>query len=116
MALDEIVPDLANVAPRDCAVAHRLVSLDRPIPELRLGEADDPTPGTMNAMKTDRQAQLASDIRSQRDEIIAHRNQMIRRLGRIVSLDEAARDWIPRHAQAWRSENETAPGESTSDS
>ncbi len=114
MALDEIVPDLAELAPRDCAAAHRLVPPDQPIPEPPGGDVDHETPGTTNARMTARQARVASDIRSQREAIIAHRKEMMRQLGRIVSLDEAARDWIPQHAETWRSENETAPSESAS--
>jgi len=41
-------------------------------------------------------------IRMQRAAIIAHCSDMTRRLGRRVSLDEAARDWIPIYAELWR--------------
>ncbi|MFQ5502424.1 MAG: hypothetical protein ACE5EQ_09010 [Phycisphaerae bacterium] len=41
-------------------------------------------------------------MRDQRNEIIRHREAMVIRMGRIVSLDEAARDWIPAHAAEWR--------------
>ena len=49
-------------------------------------------------------------IRMQRAAIIAHCSDMTRRLGRRVSLDEAARDWIPIHAELWRAnlERQTA--------
>jgi len=45
---------------------------------------------------------LALAMRVQRAEIIKHREAMVIRLGRIVCLDEAARDWIPAHAAEWR--------------
>ncbi|MCB9852311.1 MAG: hypothetical protein H6819_04385 [Phycisphaerales bacterium] len=38
----------------------------------------------------------------QRAAIIAHCADMTRRLGRRVSLDEAAREWIPIYAEMWR--------------
>jgi len=44
--------------------------------------------------------------RAQRVEIMKHREALMRRLGRIVSLDEAARDWIDAHAASWRAEFE----------
>ena len=44
--------------------------------------------------------------RAQRAEITKHRELLMRRLGRIVSLDEAARDWIHAHAESWRAEFE----------
>ncbi len=114
MALEEIVADLAEIAPRDCAAAQRLVSVRPPNAEPVSGSTSEDSPGMMNAQQTEAQARLASDIRSQRAEIIAHRQEMIRRLGRDVSLDEAARDWIPRHAEAWRSENGAGSRENAS--
>lgn len=44
--------------------------------------------------------------RAQRAEIVKHRETMMRCLGRIVSLDEAARDWIQTHAASWREQFE----------
>lgn len=116
MALYETVLSLSGISPRDCVAAREVASADRPISESPSENADPQTAGTMKAQMTAQQSRMASDIRSQRSEIIAHRDRMMRRLGRIVSLDEAARDWIPRHAQAWRSRNGTTPCERASDS
>jgi len=116
MPMYETVSKLAELAPHDCAAAAQTVSPDQPALEPPSSDADLETPGTLNAVTTARQVRMASDIRSQRAEIIAHREQMIRELGRAVSLDEAARDWIPRNAQAWRSRNGTVPCESALDS
>ncbi|HVP10226.1 MAG TPA: hypothetical protein VMV94_03460 [Phycisphaerae bacterium] len=44
--------------------------------------------------------------RAQRAEIIKHRDEMSRRFGRQISLDEAARDWIKTNAARWREEFE----------
>ena len=40
--------------------------------------------------------------RVQREEIVKHRDKLVRTLGRMVSLDEAARDWIESCAAQWR--------------
>ncbi len=45
-------------------------------------------------------------IRTQRDEITRYRERLSARLGRSVSLDEAARAWIPEFASQWRREFE----------
>mgnify|MGYP001417497983 CR=1 FL=1 len=47
-------------------------------------------------------------IRSQREVIAQYRNELSARLGRSVSLDEAARCWIPEFASEWRTEFEAA--------
>ncbi len=39
---------------------------------------------------------------AQREEIVKHRDILVRRLGRSVSLDDAARDWIKSYAAEWR--------------
>ena len=39
---------------------------------------------------------------AQREEILKHRDRLSRLLGRPVSLDEAARDWILCYAAEWR--------------
>jgi hypothetical protein len=44
--------------------------------------------------------------RAQRAEIVKHRDEMSRRCGHTVSLDEAARDWINANAAHWREEFE----------
>lgn len=45
-------------------------------------------------------------IRTQREEISRYRERLSARLGRSVSLDEAARAWIPEFASQWRREFE----------
>lgn len=40
--------------------------------------------------------------RAQREEIVKHRDRMVRKLGHLVSLDTAARDWIRSCADEWR--------------
>ncbi len=57
-----------------------------------------------DASRCDELFRLANQ--AQRAEIVKHREVMMRRLGRIVSLDEAARDWIYTHAASWRAEFE----------
>jgi hypothetical protein len=44
--------------------------------------------------------------RAQRAEILKHRDEMSRRCGHAISLDEAARDWINANAAHWREEFE----------
>jgi hypothetical protein len=44
--------------------------------------------------------------RAQREEIVKHRDRMVRSSGRLVSLDDAARDWISSRAAEWRAEFE----------
>ncbi len=50
----------------------------------------------------ERQEKLRIASRAQCLEILRHRETMSRRLQRAISLDEAARDWIRRHAAEWR--------------
>ena len=69
-------------------------------------EAAALTAEEVNASETSRQAKLALAIREQRAEIIRHLYAMVLRRGQIVSLDEAARDWIPSHAATWRARHE----------
>lgn len=47
-------------------------------------------------------------IRRQREAIARYRQSLTRALGRDVSLDEAARIWIPAFAAQWREEFEAA--------
>lgn len=62
-----------------------------------------PTPSRMpGAADNDHRARSAMAIRMQRAAILAHCSDMARRLGRPVSLDEAAREWIPIYAEMWR--------------
>ncbi len=49
-----------------------------------------------------RQMKFRLANRAQRDEIVLHRDKMVHDLGREVSLDEAARDWIATSAVRWR--------------
>lgn len=51
-------------------------------------------------MSEDAKFKLAN--RAQRAEICKHRDQLMRRWGRMVSLDEAAMDWIRQYAESWR--------------
>lgn len=44
--------------------------------------------------------------REQRVVIIHHRSRLARHLGRAVSIDEAARDWILSYAAEWRAKFE----------
>ncbi len=44
--------------------------------------------------------------RAQREEIVKHRDRMVRASGRLVSLDDAARDWISSSAAEWRADFE----------
>jgi len=69
-------------------------------------EAAALTAEEVNASETSRQAKLALAIREQRAEIIRHLYAMVLRRGQIVSMDEAARDWIPSHAATWRARHE----------
>lgn len=54
------------------------------------------------SQETSRRLRQSLGARAQVFEIIKHRNTMANRLGHPVSLDEAARDWIPKFAAAWR--------------
>lgn len=54
------------------------------------------------SQSNDPQNRYAAAIRMQRAAILTHCADMMRRLGRPVSLDEAARDWIPVNAEIWR--------------
>lgn len=71
-------------------------------------EANPPTQISITAstskrsIHNDHASQSAIAIRMQRAAIIAHCSDMTRRLGRRVSLDEAAREWIPIYAEIWR--------------
>ena len=78
-------------------------------PGMTLVPADEmPSSAKPGADGPDRaRTRMASDIRAQRKAIIKHRDEMARRFGRVVGLDEAARDWIPNHAASWRAERET---------
>ncbi len=66
----------------------------------------DTIPKSFNRMavplSNQQQDSYAFAIRMQRAAILTHCADMMRRLGRPVSLDEAARDWIPVNAEIWR--------------
>lgn len=49
-----------------------------------------------------RQMEFKLASRAQREEIVRHRDRLVRRLGHMVSLDDAARDWIQSCAHEWR--------------
>ena len=57
---------------------------------------------SIGGFEIDHQKFSALAIRLQRAAILAHCADMTYRLGRPVSLDEAARDWIPAKAEIWR--------------
>jgi hypothetical protein len=59
--------------------------------------------GSIEGFDDDHRKRCAQAIRMQRSAILVHCAEMTRRLGRPVSLDEAARDWIPVNAEIWRS-------------
>jgi len=61
---------------------------------------------TCSSGGTDSEESFRLANRAQRAEIMKHREALMRRLGRIVSLDEAVRDWIDAHAASWRAEFE----------
>lgn len=75
------------------------VEANAPKPDSPAPSPDSPA----GAVDEQQQIRSAMAIRLQRSAIVAHCGDMTRRLGRPVSLDEAARDWIPIYAELWRS-------------
>jgi hypothetical protein len=61
-----------------------------------------------STIPSDRATKFRLASRAQRDEIKKHRERLSRRLGRAVTLDEAARDWILSYAAEWRAKFEAA--------
>ena len=61
-----------------------------------------------SSMPGERATKFRLASRAQRDEIKKHRDRLSRRLGRAVTLDEAARDWILSYAAEWRAKFEAA--------
>lgn len=59
-------------------------------------------PPREQASATGQQIPFKIAHRVQREEIVKHRDKLVRTLGRMVSLDEAARDWIESCAAQWR--------------
>lgn len=105
MGMEKSIVDLAEITPADCH-SHTISSGER-MPAASVDIAtQDTTPEDINARETSRQAMLALAIRDQRAEIMRHLRDMVLRRGQIVTLDEAARDWIPNHAAAWRARHE----------
>lgn len=49
-----------------------------------------------------RRAKMRRDCEAQSREILVHKWHMSQTLGRDVGEDVAAKDWIDRHAKAWR--------------
>ena len=98
--------ELARLTPCDCATSCRPEHEATRAADRRTAEdTSDASPEDRNAQETSRQVCVALAIRSQRAEITRHRDVMAQRLGRHVSLDEAARDWIPKYAAEWRARN-----------
>lgn len=64
--------------------------------------SDTGTLGRTSASRAEELFKAAN--RAQRAEIVGHRDKMMRELGRVVSLDEAAEEWIRNHAAEWRAE------------
>ena len=60
-------------------------------------------------MSEDAKFKLAN--RAQRAEIFKHRDRLVREWGRLVSLDEAAMDWIRQYAASWRQKFEATCSE-----
>lgn len=109
MTLDETITELATITPTQCLTKHGLEDCDR-FPSLIELERSTPGSEDQEVRQTTRLSNEALAIRSQRAEIGQHRKRMARDLGRTVSLDEAARDWIPKHAATWRARNERSVG------
>jgi hypothetical protein len=70
---------------------------------------DSATPSETNmppesTATTERDELFKQASRAQRAEIVKHREAMSRRCGHLISLDEAARDWIKTNAARWREE------------
>jgi len=105
MGMEKSIAHLAEITPAECSsraikgsATTQAASANRILSSV--------APEDVNAEETARQAMLALAIRDQRAEIMRHLRAMILRLGQVVTLDEAARDWIPNHAAAWRARHE----------
>lgn len=105
MGMEKSIAHLAEITPAECSsraikrgATTQAASANRILSSV--------APEDVNAEETARQAMLALAIRDQRAEIMRHLRAMVLRLGQIVTLDEAARDWIPNHAAAWRARHE----------
>lgn len=106
MGMEKSIADLADITPDDCGSL--TISSGASLPAASIGLLlPDTTPEDVNARETSRQAMLALAIRDQRAEIMQHLRALVLRRGQIVTLDEAARDWIPNHAAAWRARHES---------
>ena len=68
----------------------------------------DPVGARPSSLPGDRATKFRLASRAQRDEIKKHRGRLSQRLGRAVTLDEAARDWILSYAAEWRAKFEAA--------
>lgn len=105
MGMEKSVADLADITPAECSSRTFSSGGRAPIPAVGLA-LPSATPEDVNAQETSRQANLALAIRDQRAEIMQHLRDLVLQRGQIVTLDEAARDWIPNHAAAWRARRE----------
>lgn len=105
MGMEKSIADLADITPAECG--SRAISSGAHVRTASVGLAPpNAGPEDVNARETSRQAMLALAIRDQRAEIMRHLRALVLRRGQIVTLDEAARDWIPNHAAAWRARHE----------
>ncbi len=105
MGMEKSITDLAEITPAECG--SRSISRGARVPSAAASLTFPvATPESVNARETSRQAMLALAIRHQRAEIMQHLRVLVLRRGEIVTLDEAARDWIPNHAAAWRARHE----------
>jgi len=89
-------------------VRRRVASLTRtpPFPTALTQGAAEKCPSTPPEA-LDEQVPLSHALRAQCTEILRHRDALSAEQGRPVPLDEAARDWIVRHAAAWRVQNDS---------
>ena len=105
MGMEKNIAGLAEITPAQCSVHTFSSGMRMPAATISLALPDD-GPEDVNARETSRQSMLALAIRDQRVEIMQHLRALVLRRGQIVTLDEAARDWIPNHAAAWRARHE----------
>lgn len=105
MRAQESIHRLASLDPAQCR-ERSIADQEAATNTSATGDHHD-RPEDVNARATERQATMADALQSQIAEIIKHRERMSRRLGREVGLDEAASDWIRRHAAGWRAKYES---------
>ena len=106
MRVQESIHRLAGLDPAQCR-ARSIADQEATPKTSATRKTTHDRPEDVNARATERQASMADALQSQIAEIIKHRERLARRMGRDVGLDEAASDWIRRHAAAWRAKYES---------